>query len=334
MLTQCSLKRSNMLQGVLKEVYSGSEVVLVAELIKLIFSGYLVVTDNQTTGKPSHPLINHADQAVDSNRTGFSRLGWLLIHAHKVLVLVILYGVANILSYYALARVDAALYTVLLQLKILTTAGFSVILLGRVFSGAKWRALILLIFGCILVASPVFDNEPDESREVGLLEIAGGIGSVLVMVSISGYTGVYFEMMLKKEKISVWERNFQLAFYSVIFMIIIITSEMTYNSSESAMSDVSGKSAMTAAFKMPVFFKGWTINAFLLAAIQAGGGLLVAATLKYADSILKTLATSGAIVLSALLGHMLLGADLDVFVGIGCCCTILAICNYSLDASD
>jgi hypothetical protein len=35
------------------------------------------------------------------------------------------------------------------------------------------------------------------------------------------------------------------------------------------------------------------VNAVLIALIQAGGGLLVAATLKYADSILKTLATSG-----------------------------------------
>ncbi|RYG95388.1 hypothetical protein EON65_56060 [archaeon] len=85
---------------------------------------------------------------------------------------------------------------------------------------------------------------------------------------------------------------------------------------------------------MPVFFKGWTISAVVLSLIQAGGGLLVAATLKYADSILKTLATSGSIVLSAALGHLLLGADLGIFVSIGCCCTILAICNYSLDTTD
>ena len=80
----------------------------------------------------------------------------------------------------------------------------------------------------------------------------------------------------------------------------------------------------------PLFFNGWTINTVMIALVQAGGGLLVAATLKYADAVLKTLATSGAIVLSAVLGWVLFGAQLDIFVTIGCVCTILAIFNYTV----
>lgn len=52
---------------------------------------------------------------VDSGPHSFSRLLALLLNAQTVIVLVILYAVANLLSYYALARVDAAVYTVLLQ---------------------------------------------------------------------------------------------------------------------------------------------------------------------------------------------------------------------------
>ena len=40
----------------------------------------------------------------------------------------------------------------------------------------------------------------------------------------------------------------------------------------------------------------------MVAALGAAGGLLVAATLKYADSIMKTLAAAGAIILSTVLG--------------------------------
>jgi UDP-sugar transporter A1/2/3 len=76
---------------------------------------------------------------------------------------------------------------------------------------------------------------------------------------------------------------------------------------------------------------GWTFNTWLIATIQAAGGLLVAATLKYADAVLKTLATSGAIVLSAVLGWFLLGGTLDIFITVGCVATILAIFNYILD---
>jgi UDP-sugar transporter A1/2/3 len=203
-------------------------------------------------------------------------------------------------------------------------------LLGKPFSGVKWRALLLLVLGCVLVASPAFNKKCDiiskgstssttsnsgntDDENVTMLDAKLGIFAILCMVTISGYTAVYFESMLKKEKITVWERNFQLAFYSSIFISGIIISERSYTTSP------------------PVMFEGWTVSAFLLATIQAGGGLLVAATLKYADSILKTLATSGSIVLSAVLGYMLIDGALDIFVSIGCVSTILAIVNYSLD---
>lgn len=53
----------------------------------------------------------------DSTGTGngFLRLWYLVIHAKNILWLVFLYGFANLLSYYALARVEASVYTVLLQ---------------------------------------------------------------------------------------------------------------------------------------------------------------------------------------------------------------------------
>lgn len=64
-----------------------------------------------------HLFLSFARRAIrtDNSPHGFSRLLWLLVHAQKVVILVILYSIANILSYFALARVDAALYTVMLQ---------------------------------------------------------------------------------------------------------------------------------------------------------------------------------------------------------------------------
>lgn len=308
-------------QGILKESYSSTEVVLVGEFIKVVVSGYLTVTDK-------------ADS--DAVGSGFGKLLWLTVHSKKIIILVILYSIANILSYFALARVDASAYTVLLQLKIFTTAFFAVIMLGRNISTTKWRALLLLVLGCILVASPTFNRPVDCELELarGLSGSKGnnrlandhnvftsilGICAVLVMVMISGYSAIYFESMLKKagESITIWERNFQLALYSTFLLLGIVIWEMQ--------TDEESENPFT-------FFKGWTINTVLIATIQAVGGLLVAATLKYADAVLKTLATSGAIVLSALLGWLLLGGQLDIFVSIGCVSTILAIFNYTLDS--
>jgi UDP-sugar transporter A1/2/3 len=128
--------------------------------------------------------------------------------------------------------------------------------------------------------------------------------------------------MLKKSdvKLGVWHRNFQLAFFSVLFLYCVILYEF-----------YSSNTAPQASY--PVMFQGWTKTAVLITLVQSGGGLLVAATLKFADSILKTLATSGAIFLSAVLGRVLLNGQLDMFVALGGFTTIIAIFNYSFDAT-
>ena len=164
-----------------------------------------------------------------------------------------------------------------------------------------------------------------ENNEVSMVESALGIGAVLIMVTVSGFSAVYFEGMLKKtgEKITIWERNFQLALYSIIFLLAVVSSENLNSESNSIF--------FSSSPSFPTFFQGWTINTILIATIQAGGGLLVAATLKYADAVLKTLATAGSIALSAVLGFMCLGGVLDIFVSLGCLSTILAIFNYTLD---
>ena len=95
----------------------------------------------------------------DAVGRGLSKLWWLTVNSKKVIVLVILYSTANILAYYALERVEASVYTVTLQMKIITTALFAIIIIGRHISATKWRALLLLVVGCVLVASPAFNKD-------------------------------------------------------------------------------------------------------------------------------------------------------------------------------
>ena len=302
-------------RGILKEKYSATEVVFVGEIIKLLCSGYFV--------------LYSTDDANLQLGHGFKKLFGLLRHSRPIIVLVVLYSIGNVLTYFALGRVDATVYTVLTQLKILTTASFSMILLGRQLSSTKWRALLLLIIGCILVASPSFSKAllcsclPELHKEEERKDIFRnlvGIAAVLLMCTISGYSSVYFEGMLKKSsvEIGVWHRNFQLAFFSAIFLLGVMSYEFMSSNDKS---------------HFPLMFEGWTINAVAVTLVQSGGGLLVAATLKFADSILKTLATSGAIFLSAVLGKILLGGQLDIFVALGGLSTVIAIFNYSFDAS-
>ena len=246
----------------------------------------------------------------DSEGKGIAKLLWLIQKSTKMLALAIIYLAMNVLSFVALQYIGAGEFTVCAQLKILTTAGCSVVILGTSLSSGRWRALLLLVLSCILVASPDLDTSAPNG---GLMGKSVGYASVLTEVSLSGAASIYFEKFLKSstEVITIWERNFQLSFYS----IIIYCAMMVYDSQHTDR----------------VAWSNWSLLTLTVSTLGAAGGLLVAATLKYADSILKTMATAGAIVISTVMGHLFLEGPMNLAIAIGSMSTIIAICNYTFD---
>jgi UDP-sugar transporter A1/2/3 len=110
---------------VLKESVSSAEVLLVSEVAKLIVSAYYTIEDKE---------------ASDAQGKGLDKLLWLTVNSTQMFVLAVIYGLMNVLSFVALRRIDAAAFTVCAQLKILTTAGFSVVVLNRHLT---WTKVIL-----------------------------------------------------------------------------------------------------------------------------------------------------------------------------------------------
>jgi UDP-sugar transporter A1/2/3 len=68
----------------------------------------------------------------------------------KLLVPAGLYTLQNNLLFIALSSLDAATYQVTYQLKILTTAMFSVFMLGKQIDSTKWVSLVILMAGVSL----------------------------------------------------------------------------------------------------------------------------------------------------------------------------------------
>ena len=79
------------------------------------------------------------------------------------------------------------------------------------------------------------------------------------------------------------------------------------------------------------FGGGWSWLALVVATLGAAGGLLVALSIKYGDSILKTLATTSAIVLSSILDHIFLGGPLTPIMVLAGFQVIISICDYTFD---
>ena len=132
----------------------------------------------------------------------------------KLIVPAGLYTVQNNLLFLALSILDAATYQMTYQLKILTTAMFSVTILHKKLELTQWFALVLLMIGVALVQMPSSSSTPvvDESVSSKFL----GLFVVIIACFSSGFSGVYFEKLLKSSAQSLWIRNIQLAIFSII----------------------------------------------------------------------------------------------------------------------
>jgi solute carrier family 35 (UDP-sugar transporter), member A1/2/3 len=310
-------------QSVLKEEYNYSSLLLVGEFIKLLVSSYMT---GWGSGKDEDTDIKHM--------SGVPKLIWLAKNSQKMLMLAGIYGVMNIFSFISLARIDAVEFTVASQLKILATACFFVILFKRPLTDTKWRALVLLVCGTILVSNPDAkissknEDSSGNSNEFGSKLI--GYGAVLIQVALSGFAAVYFEKVIKSstEKLSIWDRNVQLAGASIAFYFSTFLWEAIRADPNKKDIENNGSSGGGGGF-----FKGWSFITLLLACLSAGGGILVALTFKHADSILKTLAVSLAIVLTTFTSWAMLGSKLNITVVIGAISAIIGVLNYNYDAT-
>ena len=146
-------------RSVLNENWSEYEAVMMAELLKFIIASYLTIIDTDTDANTNININTNINSI--SNKKGLYRILWLIWNGKKVIVLVLGYVISNIFAYVALSRIDASVYTVLGQLKLFTTAAFSMCFLQKVISSARRRALCLLAIGCILVTSPSFNKIND-----------------------------------------------------------------------------------------------------------------------------------------------------------------------------
>ncbi|KAL6738144.1 hypothetical protein Aduo_011723 [Ancylostoma duodenale] len=101
-----------------------------------------------------------------SIKTGLAQIYDQFVHhwrdALKVLVPAVVYTIQNFLLYVAVENLPAATYMVTYQLKILTTAVFTVLVLGRKLSIQQWISLFFLFGGVAIVQ---YDQKMSNDRE-------------------------------------------------------------------------------------------------------------------------------------------------------------------------
>lgn len=181
----------------------------------------------------------------------------------------------NNLLYFALSHLRATPYKVLYNLKIFTSAFFSIILLGQKIGRQRWTALIGLFAGMAIVQTgrQELERQNFQSPYYGFEQSLGSL-AVLGAAITSGFSGVYQQRILQGSNTSMWIRNLQMGITSVLTGILSVLMkdrrEVTSNG----------------------FFSGYSTLVWMVIGLQAIGGLNVAFILKYADTIMKGFAAA------------------------------------------
>ncbi|TWU74946.1 hypothetical protein ED733_005257 [Metarhizium rileyi] len=302
--------------------YFTSTAVFINEVIKLAISLTLALYETSKTLAPSTPATVLFEQIYNGV---FSSDGWMLA------VPAALYTFQNLLQYVAVENLDPVHFQVLYQVKILTTAVFSVFLLRRQLGFKGWASLVILTIGVCIVSIPSSEKTADSlllhgvpdhffprsKHELGqtvagadipeaalhlsrrsatyegiakdlppadpIMNFSVGVSAALISAVVSGLAGVYFEKLLKESSTnaSVWMRNVQLSFYSLIAAFF---GGCVYQDG--------------AGIQEHGFFEGYNSVVWAAILLRAAGGLLASLVIRDADNIVKNFATSISIVIS------------------------------------
>merc|ERR1712071_397214 len=256
-----------------EEPYIGTTLVLTAEIIKFLLCLVLLFVQKSGSFQQTFKVLSN-EVFFKPNET------------FKLAIPSSLYSLQNNLVLLALSWLDAATFQVTYQLKILTTAFFSVLLLRKEIKFLQWLALLILMSGIILVQVPTTGPRVPQTAGITSHHVVGLV-AVLVSSISSGFAGVYYEKLLKESaQPSVVLRNIQLGLFSLLFGVAAVV----FND---------GSKVLHRGF-----LDGYDSVVWLVVILQASGGLLVAAVIKYADNILKGFATSISIILSCLFSYV------------------------------
>ncbi|KAL2016790.1 hypothetical protein VTK56DRAFT_3003 [Thermocarpiscus australiensis] len=177
--------------------YFASTAVFLNEILKLAISLTFAIYEASSSLAPQTPATVLFEQIYNSVFSGDS---W------KMAIPAVLYTLENTLQYVALGNLDPVHFQILYQLKIITTAVFMVVLLGRTLGPRRWLSLVLLTLGVSIVSLPSSSNKdmaldihdfsdhffPRSVHELG--QFAGGVAEAARELTKRGVDGLVGEL--------------------------------------------------------------------------------------------------------------------------------------------
>ena len=250
-----------------------------------------------------------------------------------------LYTMQNSLVYVAVSHLSAATFQVTYQLKILTTAVFSVLLLNKSLTIRKWLSLLFLMLGVAVVQIPAESKDLyvlsikdlkngaafHSPRSIWDLKALGNAAAGQLSKRSATYEGIDEDFALLHPEV-----NATVGLTAVLAACLLSGLAGVYF--EKILKDPKGDGhsvsvwvrnvqlsfySLWPALFLGVFFKdgpevakngffaGYNYVVWTAICFQATGGVIVALVVKYSDNIAKNFATSISIVVSLLASVLL-----------------------------
>ncbi|KAG8904506.1 hypothetical protein FRB99_001639 [Tulasnella sp. 403] len=336
------------------KTYSAASAVLLNELLKGSISMFIALlridpddrkSRSATTSvplapKPEYTILTKSKRAVVAVSphslvrrvtrliARFRKLGKEVFSADcwKLSIPAILYVIQNNLQFVAASNLDVATFQVTYQMKILTTAGFSVILLRKRLTTVKWLSLLGLAVGVGIVQIQTGSGGHGSGSASATAHVMNPLKGFLAVASAcmtSGLAGVYFEMVLKGSQADLWVRNVQLSLFSLLPALVPVVF------SSNPASPASG-----GGWFPWHLFQNFGLWAWATVLIQVFGGLVTAVVIKYSDNIMKGFATSLSIIISFLASVALFDFSITLPFVIGASVVLAATWFYNQPAPE
>jgi solute carrier family 35 (UDP-sugar transporter), member A1/2/3 len=324
--------------------YNGGVAVLLQEVLKMLFS---FGVHAWSLGSASEAWSDMVKMMVETPQDSL-----------MLLVPGVLYVVQNNLLYFASSVISASEAQILMQLKMLTTAVFSMFLLNKRFSWAQWGALTMLACGCALVEASSMDRETTEEADAELETSASGsvpqrseatISSTSTATTTTGTTtaaatgarslaeqvaatpailGVAAALTgattsglagVSIEKLLKSKGSMWVRNTHLAFWSVLISLVLLLLRDQ-------GRAALSGG--LTTMLQGFTPAVWFTVVLGSAGGLLVALVLKYLDSIVKNMAAAASIILCATVNLFLSGEAPDPTYVLGTVLVVTAVVVY------
>ena len=227
------------------------------------------------------------------------------------------YFVSNNCMFHIIRYLGAPTFQIMSNLKILSTGIFMYVFLNKKLSWLQWKALIILVSGCMVTQSSPNPRTSVSMEEARSAQLTGYL-LVLVSVTTAGAGGVFSEKLLKETdnkttagtETSIHWPNIQLYIFGFVFGLISLYWHD---------QDISTSS----------MFRGFNIFAYATVLSLATCGLLISFILKHLDNVIKCFCTALSMLCVALIDSTIKHETVPMHILLAIVLISLALEQYS-----